>query len=177
MERSATASACFNNLLCIWDEMLPSRESTTSWHMIQTSRISKNVRCLWKSDKKLKSNPNWSPMPESILSPLFWKLRNLEGTVLALRADALWNPLLHSLAFNGSMEFTALSVKVSQRSIMPKSAEMLLPRKTTSSGRVHGDYRISSLSRIEVVGLFWVFLFFVFFCHVINYPKYINLTQ
>lgn len=124
MERSTTASACFNNLLCIWDEMLPPLESTTSWHMIQTSRISKNLRCLWNSNEKLKSSLGWHPMPNSVLVPLFWKLRNLEGTVLALRTEALWNPLWQSLALGDCMECTWLSVKVSQRSDAPSSWEI-----------------------------------------------------
>lgn len=123
MERSTTASACFNNLLCIWDETLPSLESTTSWHMIQTSRISKNVRCLWNSDKKLKSNPDWNPMPARILSPLFWKLRNLDSTVLALGDESPWNPLLPSFAFEGSMERASLSLKLCQTVLCPKERE------------------------------------------------------
>lgn len=122
MGRSTTASACLNNLLCVWDEMLPSLESTTSWHMIHTSRISKNLRCLWNSEK-LKSNRDWSPKPESIMSPLFWKLRYWEGTVLAWRVEALQNPLLQTLAFEGSVEWTSRSVKVSQRSVRPKQRE------------------------------------------------------
>lgn len=135
MERSTTASACFNNLLCIWDEMLPSLESTTSWHMIQTSRISKNVRCLWNSDKKLKSNPDWSPVPERILSPLFWKLRNPEGTVLGLGAEAWWNPLLQSLADDGSMECASFSVKVSQSSVCPKQQDCCCLEKPPTTER------------------------------------------
>ena len=155
MERSTTASACFNNLLCIWDEMLPPLESTTSWHMIQTSRISKNLRCLWNSNEKLKSSLGWHPMPNSVLVPLFWKLRNLEGTVLALRTEALWNPLWQSLALGDCMECTSLSVQVSQRSVMPQAAGRLLLRKATSYGKAHHEHRTSLISWREVVGLSW----------------------
>lgn len=153
MGRSTTASACFNNLLCKWDEMLPSLESTTSWHMIQTSRISKNRRCLWNSEK-LKSNLDWSPKLETIMSPLFWKWRYLEGAVLVWRAEALQNPLLQTLAFEGSMEWTLLSVKVSQRSVKPKTAGLLLLRRATSYGKAYHEHKTSPISRREIVGLF-----------------------
>lgn len=156
MGRSTTASACFNNLLCIWDEMLPSLESTTSWHMIQTSRIPKNLRCLWNRNEKLKSSLDWHLMPNSVLFPLFWKLRNLEGTVLALRTEALWNPLLQILALGDCMEYTSLSVKVSQRSVIPKAAGRLLLRKATSYGKAHCEHRTSLIPQREVVGLFWL---------------------
>lgn len=166
MERSTTAPACFNNLLCIWDETLPSLESTTSWHMIQTSRISKNVRCLWNSDKKLKSNPDWSPVPERILSPLFWKLRSLQGTVLTLEIHD-YNPLHLIAAWSDLISCEGVSEKHCAQSSRNVAAEGS-PSCGKGSSWQQNQPHVQKRGGGTILAIF---------CRIINYPKPISLKQ
>lgn len=98
--KGAPSPGMFNNLLCIWGEALPSPESTTSWHMIQTSKISRNVQRLCNSDRKLKSNSDWNPIPEKLPSSL--KVEPWTGLSVSLGNWTPKTPMMQSSTRHGT---------------------------------------------------------------------------